>query len=228
MVETLPEGTTFLFDVTNIQPTISKCSVDKKGRWIPPVLWRDFTPPAVIPDQIWRWKHGDITREDNTQKLHGRPKGNPHIHGVATVFARIPNLDEFVAFPHDVRRLDVEKAAPNRWMELGFNHTPVTGHQGEYYNYVASIPDQHTFITPTQSSWRHLFTPRYNPETAADRESVNAGLTGELPLILALVAFSCESQHLEEVLKGTRLLGAWNRHEHPHGREYQRAGSGGC
>jgi hypothetical protein len=218
----LPRGTTFYFHACDIHTNdgTANSGSGSPDKWIPPTDGSDFNPEASIPDTIWSWTDGEVTKADNNTQLHSDcNKARNYIHSACTIFVRQRDGDrdgdgDLLVYPHDVRRTGVMDRYPRKWHEVGFIHekAKVPGEPDKYYNYVASIPARKRFCGPVSSSWKQLFTSRYRRTESLAEEHSNAGLTGELSVIIALARLSSPPHTFDEIVKDCIQPRKWKSH----------------
>lgn len=163
--------------------------------------------PATIPQNIALHSHRNC----------------PNLYRSATVFTQYPDTNAFLGVPFDARRVNIRETEPHRWLDLGFNHESHPTDNRYRYSYLCGV-HQHSHVAFTRRpqdvapSWvRNLLTDRLAPM----QETIwrNAGLTGHLTYLLALVAFSCPQQHVQATLLNCIRLREWIYHNGPPGRE---------
>ena len=126
----------------------------------------------------------------------------------ATVFTQSPWTNHFLAVDFDAQRQNVSERGG--WQDLGFWHE--TCSNGAVYSHLDITTDARHLAAPGNSAWiNELFTDtyRYHAPSGAIPPPVMIGLTGKLPLLLALVAFSCKEADLDNVLTQSLSAGSW-------------------
>jgi hypothetical protein len=94
------------------------------------------------------------------------------------------------------------------WHKLRFDTYDNRG--SSYLTSAGQLPTLH--VQPPSQNWAALLLPDiYHSRTPATRECPG-GLTGELPIFLALVAFTTSRENLQGVLPQTFSGGRWNSH----------------
>lgn len=96
------------------------------------------------------------------------------------------------------------------WHPLRFDHHPT-----DYSSFLTNAGDQPTLRAQrTDQEWPKMLLPDiYHTPTRTPYQQYG-GLTGELPLLLALVAFSTSREWLPNVLPTVFVDGAWKVHEY--------------
>ncbi len=132
----------------------------------------------------------------------------------ATVFTQNEDTPHLLAVPFDARERNVRDEFRG-WRPLTFNHERIPG-TNSYYSYVASLGAENRIAAPGSAHWMPQLLPEWyqcGPQTPSTR--VQAGLIGDLPLLLALAAFSTPPTALGVLLNSLRP-GAWNPHGNPY------------
>jgi hypothetical protein len=122
----------------------------------------------------------------------------------------------------DHRDLDGREIAKNLkpadWRKLGFIWHNLRGANVSY----ATSRGEHTTLKarwPDQGQLKQLFPDRYHAGHVppATVQQGQGGITGELPVLVALVVFSVSPlRNLDEVLSGS-MCANYRPHNHPHG-----------
>jgi hypothetical protein len=200
------------------------------GRWHPPDVARGFF--AQDPGQVYRWQNGVVTAAPaylwSAQQV-GPPYANgtiyansttgivwPPCHRAATVFY-CNNFDMFFTARGDASARDIsapQTEPEDTWQPLSFLHE-------NNISYVDHAGDQE-YVAVRQASWIEQLLPNTYRRQTRDGPA-NGGLAGLLPIIIALIAFSCRNREdLRRVLINDR---SWRGHRWiPHQRETGRKG----
>ncbi|RDW95152.1 hypothetical protein BP5796_00915 [Coleophoma crateriformis] len=236
--ETSQLRTSFLFIVneleTNDNPedTGSVAPHIVNGRWMPPKQARGFKRPVV--GDVYRWKDGVISGaegyswSDEPQvdsnhdyfaqgkvihsnfPAHKQPK---YYRGLTVFYCN--DIDKFFAACDDVSIRSIETShdpIQYGWHPLSFVHCTRRN-----ISYAVQAGDRDTVI-PRYASWIDQVIPNaYRPHDSGPNEG---GLSGYLPLVVALVAFSCTSHDLSYVLLQEQCWQnyTWREHQHEPGR----------
>ena len=146
-------------------------------------------------------------------------------HSVATVFTQMPDTPHLLAVNYDARAVDVSSQQVG-WRQLSFNHRRINN-TVRTYSYVRTLGDQGQIAAPGSPRWMpQLLPPIYNFQAhnaqghpiLSTRE--NAGLTGQLTLLLSLAVFSAPRNNLTQVILHSVQPRAWLHHQflYPTGR----------
>jgi len=202
------------------------------GRWHPPQVIQGFFEQQ--PGFVYRWKDGVITFADgytwtNTQTIGSPPYANgriwatastgatvwPEYYRAATVFY-CNRFDKFFTTRGDAGTKNMANLGPEDWWQPltffhGSNNISYVDHAGD---------EEHAAVR--KASWIEELLP--NAYRREDRHGLESGgLSGLLPIVIALVAFSCRKGDFDRVLRTDR---AWRGHRWvPHGRESGRESS---
>lgn len=139
------------------------------------------------------------------------------IYRAATVFTQNPDTPHLLAVPFDVRQRDVI-GYPGLWRPLSFRHVP-TPKLDMYSAVVANGDCQHIAVRGS-NHWMPQLLPRVYDDQSQSRRR-QAGLIGEIPLLIALAAFSAPVSFLPSVLTNCVRTGRWQPHQYqyPSGRK---------
>ena len=137
----------------------------------------------------------------------------------ATVFTQFPQTHHFLAVPFDAGSRNVSDG--DGWHELGFTHDTGLAPPGVVYSYFEIHGDHYHLAAPGSAPWiGELFPEQYHCEPQPRQTVSSTALTGELTLVLAVIAFSCREDQLDYVLRHCWRQGQWEPHGLPHGREF--------
>ncbi|KAF2191808.1 hypothetical protein K469DRAFT_804780 [Zopfia rhizophila CBS 207.26] len=107
--------------------------------------------------------------------------------------------------------------ASETWHPLSFDHE---GH--EYSSFLTNAGQQPTlYCQRADQHWPRMLLPDIY-HSRVPTTGTYGGLIGELPIFLALVAFSVARQLVPQILQQLFIGGAWITHNYPHGRLNQR------
>ena len=196
------------------------------GRYNPPEVARGFL--AQTPGSVYRWKDGIVNTAPgyiwSAQQVEGYANGTiyansttgivwPQYYRAATVFY-CNHFDKFFTARGDAstRNISATDTEPeDTWQPLSFLHDDYN-----HISYVQHAGDQE-FLAVRHASWIDQLLPNTYRRHSKDGPA-NGGLAGLLPIIVALVAFSCTNRdELYRVLINDR---AWRGHRWvPHHRE---------
>ena len=188
----------------------------RPSRWAPSHRSTNFISSCGT---LYRWRNGRVQPVylgDPALQFH------PSLFRSATVFTQRPDTHHVLAVEYDVRTRSVSEAEGG-WQELGFSHSAPSN--GYAYSYLQIAGDEPHVAASGNSAWmQEVLTSQYrfdqtNPPLS---QSTRTGLIGRLPLILALVAFSCPAGDLDRVLQRSLRPGQWLPHRLPHGRKLLR------
>jgi hypothetical protein len=192
------------------------------GRWHPPEWAQGFL--AQRPGNVYRWTDGNITLASNyawdPRPVDGYANGAiwattttddivwPRYYRAATVFY-CNNFDKFFTTQGDASTRDIATADPEyQWQPLTFLHQNNNSH-------VEYAGDQE-HLAVTEASWINQLMPNVYRRDESIEGPNFGGLSGILSIVIALVAFSCRAQDLDNVLRTQR---AWRgRRWVPHNR----------
>lgn len=191
---------------------------DTNGRWLPPMYRAGFG--AKSQGTVFRWSNGVITAPAGYRWDDGyayAPNGGVlNYYRSITMFHCNP-FDQFLVAEGDASTRDIETAPwpGDRWFPVNFRHdgglsrVDFTAEQFLAGNGAAFIDDLGLISYQSQ-----------DPDAPP-----SGGLAGNLAILIALVAFSCRSTHLRDILVGHNRawhLYQWAGHNHSSGRRSPR------
>jgi hypothetical protein len=220
-----PPAWSFLFTVdelkANDDPTQGGVAprYNDNGRWIPPVEINGFHPPTR--GLLYRWTNGNITVATDCQLWEGHWwSGGPDRHpleayNTKTIFW-CNSFEQFQTANGTANTRDMEESdhPDNRWWPLTFRHDGALSRVEE--------SSQDGGLAGTRREWiGQLGLNAYN-NYGAPRST---GLAGQLPIVIALIAFSCRARDLNRVLITDQAWGGyrWAGHHRPDGSKSSRA-----
>ena len=144
-------------------------------------------------------------------------------YSATTVFSQASSTDHLLMVPFDARIRDVASYSCD-WRSLSFYHK--MGSSSSTYASLQCLGDQDGLPAPVPLSWNQLIPRPYRfPTLDFDGKSVLpttslAGLGGDLPLLIALIAFSAVPSRLSTVLEHHVSKGTWRSHIYDTGRQF--------
>lgn len=165
---------------------------------------------------LLRWKDGRLSHVEQTDPIR-KVKRLPY--KTATVFTQSDDTPHLLTVPFDARERNV---GDRGWKPLGFTHERIGSTHG-YYSFVQHGGVERDIAAPGSPHWMPQLLPdwyQYRPQSSEPR--TQAGLIGELPLLMALAAFSTPpTLNALNALLTSVVPGAWNPHQYqyPSGRE---------
>ncbi|PSN74462.1 hypothetical protein BS50DRAFT_16725 [Corynespora cassiicola Philippines] len=100
------------------------------------------------------------------------------------------------------------------WHPLSFDHDT-----DDFSAYLTNAGQHRTLrCQRSDQSWPRMLLPDIYHTTSRTTCGTYGGLKGDLPIFLALVAFSLQPNHLASVLPRLFVNSAWRTHNYPHGR----------
>ena len=184
--------------------------------WSPPTIRTGYTRTSR---SFFRWRGGIMTHASAHDHLG-------QLFSAATVFTQNPDTTHLLVVPFDaqVRNAHENNGGNNGgsdggWRPLVFRHvridnTPYT------YSAVSAVGDRQHIAARGSSHWMPQLLPRvYDFQNGSPR--LQAGLIGDIPLLIALAAFSAPPNALGAVLTNHVRPGVWCPHpyQYPAGRE---------
>jgi hypothetical protein len=215
-----PPSTSFLFVVNGLplNEDVDNGGVpprtDTYGRWLPPMYQAGFG--AKSHGTVFRWRNGVISAPAGYQWEDGyayAPNGGAlNCYRSITMFYCDP-FNQFLMAEGDASTRDIETSPwpGDRWFPVNFRHDDSLS-RVDFTAERCLAGNGAPFID-------HLGLVSYQNQDPDAPPS--GGLAGNLAILIALVAFSCRSTHLRDILVHNR---AWHRyrwtgHDHASGRE---------
>ena len=180
------------------------------GRWIPPLYSAGFS--RSIGGRVYRWMEGAISNI-NTDYINA---SNSYArHTTSSVFYCDQMLPFHVGVCDPTRHNMAELEQPyHRWYPLSFHNNPGISRVDiagtDYYLPGAGT----TWVTPLGLD-NYCYANNLGTPTPQ-------GLAGNLGILIALIAFSCEPEHLDQVLTYHRAWDnyRWTDHPYQHGSKH--------
>lgn len=182
---------------------------DRYGHWEPPVTRNGFQEP--LPGKLYRYHEGTVSLAPWSEGVD-----NLRIYRKQTIFWCNGFL-QFLTVPYDASQYDVRKREPHRWLALQFRHSRNLSRIDEYG------PEKH--LACRGSQWiTDLGLGAYVDLHLDDASTQPGGLSGNLAILIGLIAFSCPSRDLETVLLQDRAWHGfgWHGHSRGNGRQDER------
>lgn len=216
-----PLDLSFVVKVDEILPNFEKTpplpEFNVQGLFLPPKQRNSYDSGS---GRYFRFKHGcfDALGPDPVEKkLHVSALA---LYSAATVFSQAPHTDHLLLVRFDARLEDV--SVWNEWTSLTFDYKE----KNSSSSYASLIGDQYELSAPIPPEWNNLIPQPYRYQKKIDAEgrivqpnTKFAGLIGNLPLLVALAAFSAPRDNLDEVLKNHIRGGRWIPHNYNTGRQ---------
>lgn len=180
--------------------------------WAPPNIRTGYTRGNGM---LFRWMGGSISPVTANDPIH---RAVHQIHSTATVFTQNPDTPHLLVVPFDAQ---VTHAYMNNggWRPLAFHHIRIDNTQ-HTYSAVSAFGDRQHIAAPGPPHWMPQLLPAVY-DCMTENPTIQAGLVGSLPILLALAAFSAPSAALGAILTNSLRPGAWQPHQHgyPTGRK---------
>lgn len=188
----------------------------KEGYFLPPDK-RNGYKRGEGPALLLRWVGGRLSQVGAHDPIR---RGGLRSYRTATVFTQFMDTPHLLAVPFDAREQHVREIG---WRRLTFNHNRIPGTHS-YYSHITCLGLESCIAAPGSAHWMPQLVAdfyQYRPRTQQTR--IQAGLVGNLPLLIALAAFSTppNATALDSLLTSVQP-GGWNPHAHPYpsGRKY--------
>ena len=145
------------------------------------------------------------------------------IYGSATVFSQATSTDHLLTVPFDARKKNVASCNYD-WRNITFDHKRKDS--TSTYASLAFVGEREYLPAPVLPGWNQLIPPPYRfPDLDTEGNSTQSttifgGLIGDLPLLIALAAFSSIRDALPDTLLNHTRNGRWLPHAHHIGRQY--------
>lgn len=133
-----------------------------------------------------------------------------------TVFTQMPDTPHLLAVSFDATTVNVSDQ--QGWLPLSFQHDRI-GNPDTIYSSVQAVASQRHLAAPGASHWVPQLLPTIYDYPTTDHEGrslstsvTSAGLIGNVPLLLALAAFSGPENQLDVILTQCLRRGIWVEH----------------
>lgn len=209
MNKAIPQDLSFVFTIKQLDPDYTKQQRQQTDRlrWMPPTLRNAFKPGQLY---LFRWLGGRVY-----ECGHASLRGD-HFKS-ATVFNYMVDSGHLLAVERDAEEIDVESTEQG-WRELSFHHDQ-EGNSGRTYSCVDALGPEYKIAAPSRHLKTQLLPSTYDCQQS-DTSVTNAGLTGSLPILLAMAAFTAAPAQVATVFTKYVEPGLWRNHQQlGHGRE---------
>ncbi|KAL6722236.1 hypothetical protein ACLMJK_001343 [Lecanora helva] len=208
----IPPYLSFVFSIEALKPDYSTEPRHQTttGSWAPPSARNGYESTSR---SLWRWQGGRVL-----QVLGSDPvlRAQFHRYATATLFSQDPDTPHLLVVPFDARTRNVRDYGAG-WQPITFDHIRLDGIgvPREYFSSVSPIGAESKIAAPSQGFWMPQLLPHwYNYRAAPNSQPrSHAGLIGNLPILLALAAFSAPAVYLSEAMSSIQP-GAWRPHRH--------------
>ena len=223
----------FIISMEGIEPDFNnqRQHFDNLGYFMPPSSHKAYTRNRR---SLFRWTDGRVT---SATDIHTGPKQDLEstlfCHSQATVFSQQDRTDHLLAVDCDATVVDLPHKN-HRWSCLSFNYVSLndvkskntTSDSRTYYSQIDLFGTEGRTAAPISSHLVSQLLPRcYDYMARIDSNgieipptTISAGLTGNLPILIALAAFSAPLRNLRTVLEENLRLNQWIPHSFPTGR----------
>lgn len=176
--------------------------------WIPPTKSQFLR--AGNP-HYFRWCNGSITR------LPSISSDKLQVYQAASIFCEAPTLP-LLAISVDATRQDVgSNPSHPQWTRVQFRPCPQSGHSNQLYSYIDFVASELHTASPMPGHITPQLVPHQHNLQHGDNRR-NAGLIGELTLLIGLAIFSAGPEFIASVLSTCITPGRWIPHQHRDGR----------
>ena len=206
----------FIVKVEEIRPNgmhPNRSSEHPQGFFLPPNRRNGYDSGS---SHLFQFRHGVLT-------LTSARYLTLKIYSAATVFSQAPSTDHLLMVPFDARNEDVVKSSYD-WRSLSFAHK--MGNSSSRFASLGFIGEEDKLPAPVPLAWHQLVPKPYRYQDVDEEgkqpkpDTKIAGLTGPLPLLIALVAFSAVPSKLSTVLENHVINGIWHPHIYDTGRKF--------
>jgi hypothetical protein len=217
-----PHSKSFLFGVKELHindDPIEGGVPDRKdfgGYWVPPIYKEGLYPPAQA--QLYRWTEGGTISAASDCRRYG----TLWLSGEMTPLTAYKSVTLFWCNPFvqfriamgDASTYDIATSAPphNRWWPLSFRHDGA----------ISRVDiGKEMLLTTEDSAWVTDFQLTSHANHNAEKNMGIAGLAGDLPILVGLIAFTCQEKDFDYTLLIDRAWHGykWRGHARDHGRE---------
>ncbi|KAL9612697.1 MAG: hypothetical protein Q9167_002733 [Letrouitia subvulpina] len=184
--------------------------------WSPPNIRSAYLRPKANV-KTFRWYGGRMT------VMELPPKAPPY--QVSTVFTQYPDTPHLLPVGFDAEKRNVSEL-PGGWKPLSFrHHSAAISNRNGTYSSVETFGDRQKLAAPGSPDWiPQLLDTIYDYKSTLDARgepippnTESAGLIGNLPILLAMAAFSTPENRLVQVMTENIRPGKWIHHTYPDG-----------
>ena len=208
----------FIFRIDALFPTDPSLGSQRPGDpWRPPDIWNQY---RCSPGNFYRWNNGVVTLVPPAQVAWLNQGQQFHtdytcdyLYRTATIFYQY-DAQRFLAVEFDAQRDNVRSHPPG-WHPIGFHYDPQPLVQNSTYSHIHVVGDRPCLLAPGNPAWNHQLFPdtyHYDVHHGPNPPLNSAGVTGQLPLLLALAAFSCPQAYLHATLVNNLRRNTWRAH----------------
>lgn len=216
------QAVTFFVKIQGLQPNYDKqanrAQHNPQGFWAPPNIKEAYSRQTI---SYFKWTGGVL--------LSLPPASAPNVgtlYREATIFSQQGDTDHLLAVNFDAQLRNVRDTLGG-WRVLSFNHVPRTNRST--YSKVNLFGEEQQLAAKGCEHWMPQLLPAhydYQRTDAQDNpipaETEQAGLIGDLAILISLAAFSAPRDRLTAVLTSSIGPGVWRRHDLPTGRRSYR------
>ena len=214
----IPANLSFITKVEEIRPNTvhaNRSTDHPQGFFLPPDRRNGYDTGV---EHIFRYQNNVFQTHINTVNIQAL-----ELYGSATVFSQATSTDHLLAVPFDARTKNVASYDYD-WRSISFNHKRKTS--ASTYASLEYVGGKDKLPAPVPLDWNQLIPRPYRFQTCDSNgnpippTTVFGGLIGELPLLIALAAFSSIPSELSATLGTNTQGGRWWPHTHHTGRQY--------
>ena len=207
----------FIVKIEEIRPNdvhANRSSDHIQGFFLPPNRRDGYVTKS---GHIFQYQNNGFQIPVNTVNIQGE------IYGSATVFSQATKTDHLLAVPFDARTKDVSNHVHD-WRSISFEHK--TRNSASTYASLEFIGPEDNLPAPVPQVLEQLIPPPYrfrnvNSEgNSIPPTTIFGGLIGNLPLLIALAAFSAVPSALSATLRNSIRGGKWQSHTYNTGRQF--------
>ena len=164
-----------------------------------------------------RWQGGRISTVPANDPIRGVDLDR-YTYRASTIFTQNPDTPHLLAVPFDARTTNVYQYGRG-WQRITFIHNRVGNSSNAYYSYISDQGAEQRIAAPALPHWIDQLLPSWYNCEPRHAARTQAGLIGELPLLLALAAFSAPPTSPGSLLNCI-APGRWFAHQQPTGRRF--------
>lgn len=196
----------------NIQPVRH----DSNGCWVPPNTFKAYMQGDTAT-MFFRWTAGLVNFIPADDRLRRAKHIDLVEYRTASVFTQYPGTSRVLALPFDARAKNASHYSL-KWHPIRFDHIEVRKRES-YFSSISTLGAEPVIAAPGSPSWIPQLLPSVYDCYDVQSQRKHAGLVGDLPLLLALAAFSAPPTKLK-VLKYSLQPNKWAPHQYPNGRTW--------
>ncbi|KAB2578082.1 hypothetical protein DBV05_g3137 [Lasiodiplodia theobromae] len=191
----------FYFHIVDMAPAPNTRPREEHGVWLPPV----GNASRIVSHHLFCFNGMAVYDLGNVAEA---PEGS-EVYSTRSLYHY---SSTFWALNYDATVNSVNYGHFADWNHVGFDHGDRT------INWVGFAGEQRRLGLQREQPWVHTLLPENHQPYEFSMDGRYGGLSGELSVLIALIAFSIRPEWLFHGLNNCMRQGQWGGHQHRHGR----------